>query len=631
MMGLRVPIRKISWVLFVAALGSGELQAQSVLLTDSTANWTPVFSLQEVRAHSPSLGITFGAMLRNAPVALEQVNSEVETAYLRTDGALWRDPWTGNIPLNLLPARDVGEFSVYGQHLSISSVRRQSPKPVIELDFFERGQEDRTLNLLYGQNLSELLHLEIAYSTISEQGDYDGFQGEYSTLRSGLRWEIDSTQSIQFRYSTFSSKQTEAQGIQGYTPVGFSFNPLIEVPIYPFTRVEPMTRRLALSWSRHPTHVLSTSLGLVRDTQEGIISSIPTASGGQSLDWMNQRTQWFSNIMSKGARGLLTGSLWLEHSRPESESISISKDPAWFFGVETEGEIRWTSKHSSSLRAQLMNSSNDGYRTGEIRMDHTWKSQNVGVTIGVGQRSHVPSLLMKFGQLPAVVNAPEWSLRQLSPNESLTPKTVTFIEASPTWFVESLRLEGTLAWLRTQNEWMRTSDGMWFNGPEYRSLQGSATASLQIRDVMLRLGGHAMDGAVEQTGTVEAACNECVSLPSSRELRVYGWGQVELERPFFDEATYVKMGLTMRAAPVQQAGWIWSPWLQQWIRAGHDLELPSTATVDAYLSARLRWMMIYMRMDQASDQIWQSGTMDSYGVPKSGRRFIFGIRVLFKN
>tara|TARA_E500000178_G_C16952693_1_gene722063 strand:- start:1103 stop:1441 length:339 start_codon:yes stop_codon:yes gene_type:complete len=112
---------------------------------------------------------------------------------------------------------------------------------------------------------------------------------------------------------------------------------------------------------------------------------------------------------------------------------------------------------------------------------------------------------------------------------------------------------------------------------------------------------------------------------------VYGWGQVELERPFFDQATYVKAGLTLRASPVQQAGWIWSPWLQQWIRAGNDLELPSTATVDAYLSARLRWMMIYMRMDQASDQLWQAGTMDSYGLPKSGRRFIFGIRVLFKN
>jgi hypothetical protein len=577
------------------------------------------------------MGVTHGAMLRNAPIALERPNGEVQSPTLRTEGALWRNPWTGNVPLNLIPASDIGLLTSYGQRYSVSSIWRQSPKPVIELDFFERGQEDRTLNLLYGQNLSESIHLEIGYSTINERGDYDGFQGDYSTLRSAFRWEIDSTQSLHLKYSTYSSKQTEAQAIQGYTPIGFSYNPLIETPLYPFVRVEPSTRRLSLAWAKNRSHSLSTRLGLSRDIHEGEILGISTVSGEQSLDWQSTRTQLHSQLTKRGSQGSLTGSIWLEHSHQESKIMPIDDAPSWFTGVETEGIYEWTKKLRSSFRAEWMRSGASSVGVGELRMDHSWQSEGMGVTLGVGQRSHEPSLLMKQGQLPAVINAPDWSHQQLSPNESLKPKKVTFFEIKPTLTIAAVQLEGTLAWLRTQDEWLRTTQGSWHNTPEYRSFQGSALASLTKRDVTLRLGGYAMDGFVQQVGSLSANCTDCISKPSSRDLRLYGWGQVELERAFFNQATYVKAGLTLRASPVQQAGWIWSPWLQQWIRAGNELELPSTATVDAYLSARLRWMMIYMRMDQASDQIWQAGSMDSYGIPKSGRRFIFGIRVLFKN
>lgn len=167
----------VCWMLLLASFWVGALQAQSVLLSDSTSNWIPAFSLQESRVHSPEMGVTHGAMLRNAPIALERPNGEVQSPTLRTEGALWRNPWTGNVPLNLIPASDIGLFTSYGQRYSVSSIWRQSPKPVIELDFFERGQEDRTLNLLYGQNLSESIHLEIGYSTINERGIMMDFKG----------------------------------------------------------------------------------------------------------------------------------------------------------------------------------------------------------------------------------------------------------------------------------------------------------------------------------------------------------------------------------------------------------------------------------------------------------------------
>ncbi|MDR9446315.1 MAG: hypothetical protein RI519_01090 [Balneolaceae bacterium] len=613
------------------AVHSQAVDARSVLLTDSTLNWIPAFSLQEATVHAPTTGVAYGTMLRNAPMAMEQPNGEIQTSFLRTDGALWRNPWTGRVPLHLIPASDVGKLTTYGQRRSFTSVRRQSPKPVIELDFFERGQEDRSLNLLYGQNVTQSIHLEVAYSTINEQGDYDGFQGEYSTLRSAFRWEMDSTESLHLRYSTYSSKQTEAQAIQGYTPNGFSYNPLVESPVYPFVRVEPSTRRLSLKWAKNPSPSLSTNIGLQRDSHHGEISGISTLAGGQSLDWMSTRTQVNAHITKRGSQGSLTGSIWLEHTSNTSNSMTVVEDPSWFTGLEAAGVRRWTTRIQTRVRAEWMRPSTSSFGIGELRMDHSWQSEGLEVTLGIGQRANAPSLLMKQGSLPAVINAPEWSHQQMTPNESLKPKTITFIELTPNWSAGSFHLEGTLAWLHTKDEWLRTPQGSWRNGPEYRSLQGSAMASVKARDVTFRLGGYAMDAFVQQEGTLDPNCMDCTSKPSSRDLRLYGWGQVELERAFFDQATYVNMGLTLRASPVQQAGWIWSPWLQRWIRAGHELELPSTATVDAYLSARLRWMMIFMRMDQASDQLWQAGSMDSYGVPKSGRRFIFGIRVLFKN
>ncbi len=609
----------------------GVAKGQEVVLTDSTANWKPVFSLQEWMQHSPEMGVVHGAMLNNAPIALERPNHKLGTEYLQTDGALWRDPWTGTVPVHLIPMRDVGVLSSYGQRTTFSSVKRQSPKPVIELDFFERGQEDRTINLLYGQNLSESIHVEIAYSTINEQGDYDGFQGEYSTLRTGLRWEPDSTQTLHFKYSTYSSKQTESQGIQGYSPNGFSFNPLIESPIYPFVRVEPFTKRLQSSWVKLLNQTVTSTLGLSRDVQETDLTNISTLEGSTSLDWFSQRTQLFSTLELKTPRSSYSGSFWLEHTSIDSKTMSFTKNSSWFTGLELNGNIAWTSQFRSTFRSNLMNSTNQSSSIGEVRMDHSWQSSLLELTVGLGHKAHYPSLLQSNGVLAPVVGAPQWSHAQMASNTSLDPKTISFFEFRPSLKYQSWKVFGSMAFLLTDDEWLRKSDGSWENGPSYSSIQGSLTASVKVKDVTMRLGGHAMDMAVKQKSLNGSECVDCISIPSTRDLRLAGWGQLELERPFFDQATYVKMGVTLRAAPLQQAGWIWSPWLQQWIRADHQLELPSTATVDAYLSARLRWMMIYMRMDQASDQLWQRGTMDSYGVPKSGRRFIFGIRVLFKN
>ncbi len=617
--------------LWLSFLWMGVAQGQNVVLTDSLANWKPVFSLQEWMQHSPEMGITHGQMLNNAPIALESPNQEIEIKYLQTDGALWRDPWTGKVPVHLIPMRDVGSLSSYGQQNKFSSVIRQSQKPVIELDFFERGQEDRTINLLYGQNISESIHAEIAYSTINEQGDYDGFQGEYSTLRTGIRWAVDSTQILQFKYSTYSSKQTEPQGIQGYSPNGFTFNPLIESPLYPFVRVEPLTKRIQISWVKSVNQNLTSTLGLSRDAQETDLTNISTLDGSKSLDWYSQRTQLFSTLVLKNRQLSLAGSLWLEHTTIDSKSMSFIKDPSWFTGLEFSGNIDWASHFRSTFRSQLMNSSNEPSSIGEIRMDHTWQSSLLEISVGMGQRAHYPSLLQTNGVLAPVVGAPQWSHSQMAPNISLDPKRISFFEFRPTLKHQSWTVYGSMSFLLTDDEWLRKSDGSWVNGPDYSSIQGSLAASVEVKDVTLRIGGHAMDMAVNQKTMLESECLNCISIPSTRDLRLSGWGQMELERPFFNQATYVKMGVTLRAAPLQQAGWIWSPWLQQWIRADHQFELPSTATVDAYLSARLRWMMIYMRMDQASDQLWQRGTMDSYGVPKSGRRFIFGIRVLFKN
>ncbi|NBC05412.1 MAG: TonB-dependent receptor, partial [Bacteroidetes bacterium] len=71
--------------------------------------------------------------------------------------------------------------------------------------------------------------------------------------------------------------------------------------------------------------------------------------------------------------------------------------------------------------------------------------------------------------------------------------------------------------------------------------------------------------------------------------------------------------------------------LNRWQHGTNEFINPSYYRVDVDVSARVRWFMILLKWENVLDQVQQLGYFESVGYPMPGRRFRFGVRVLFTN
>jgi hypothetical protein len=72
------------------------------------------------------------------------------------------------------------------------------------------------------------------------------------------------------------------------------------------------------------------------------------------------------------------------------------------------------------------------------------------------------------------------------------------------------------------------------------------------------------------------------------------------------------------------------PSLDSWQPSGSGL-IPSFNRLDLDISARVRWIMFVLRYENLLDRLNQPGYFETAGYPMPSRRFIFGIRVFFRD
>lgn len=99
----------------------------------------------------------------------------------------------------------------------------------------------------------------------------------------------------------------------------------------------------------------------------------------------------------------------------------------------------------------------------------------------------------------------------------------------------------------------------------------------------------------------------------------------------FDRATFVKAGISgIYSLNPYRTAEFYTP-LNRWQHGTNEFINPSYYRLDANISARIRWFMVLLKWENVLDGIDQPGYFESVGYPMPGRRFRFGIRVLFTN
>ena len=117
---------------------------------------------------------------------------------------------------------------------------------------------------------------------------------------------------------------------------------------------------------------------------------------------------------------------------------------------------------------------------------------------------------------------------------------------------------------------------------------------------------------------------------STRE-RLWLKGSAYWKGYLFDRATYVKAGVHGMLAPFNYQADHYNPVLDTWQPVSDDQLLPVFNRVDVDVSARVRSIVFTLRWENVLDDVSQLGYFETAQYPMSNRRFIFGVRALFRN
>jgi hypothetical protein len=110
-----------------------------------------------------------------------------------------------------------------------------------------------------------------------------------------------------------------------------------------------------------------------------------------------------------------------------------------------------------------------------------------------------------------------------------------------------------------------------------------------------------------------------------------GRGGFYYKAPIYNSAAFLKAGLEGVISPAIVQTYSFQTETGVWNLINNNADNPAWFRLDANISARLRSMFFVMRFENVLDGFGQAGYFESVGYPMPPRRFILGIRVLFKN
>lgn len=140
-----------------------------------------------------------------------------------------------------------------------------------------------------------------------------------------------------------------------------------------------------------------------------------------------------------------------------------------------------------------------------------------------------------------------------------------------------------------------------------------------------------IDGSATLHQFTDSFLNPTGSIPMQNDPRLWFKGGIYWKGYLFNRATYVKAGLSGMMAPFQYQADHYQPQLDYWQPVSADQQLPAYNRLDVDISARVRSIMFVMRFENVLDDVNQLGYFETAQYPMSQRRFIFGVRALFRN
>lgn len=580
--------------------------------TDSTLRWVNLLNLFN-KFHKERGAITYrmGTVGRMDAALLHAYSTR--HLNLEMEGLNYNDPLTGNVNWNRLPIHKIAGFyeADYGASYR-SRVRLREHyliQPRTYLNFDESDYDYRSLEFSYTQNFLKTTNLELSFWDRRDGGGYRASSVVGRQLTARIYHQLNHRWVLKGGFINNGIELGESFGYQLTDPAFFSFNTFVASPVEPNASSDYTTNDLYIQLHHRADTLspVSSKMGIHYqvDKRSLTYSADTLSTNFRHLELFTRQRLSFSSteltgtarafLLSEKEKTNLAKSSWLGSELSTDASQKIGR----LFELNGHASLKtWNDGRSSSeLSGRLVFRPFDWLRLsgfgGNLSMAPDiqasyWQSDEF---LGFSDLSNEDSQFMGVqGEIDFWRNL-TFGVR----GDIRNTTNAVFVDEGRFQTIDPYILTSGTAWL--------SLDSQMFEGEISGTYKSYSSDSFNPVNVMLAQSG------------------ERVWLKSNFYWKNY----------LFDRATFVKAGFSgmFSLSPFRTAEYI-TP-LNRWQHGTNEFINPSYYRLDVDVSARIRWFMVLLKWENVLDQLEQPGYFESVGYPMPGRRFRFGIRVLFTN
>ncbi|MCC5906128.1 MAG: hypothetical protein JJU13_07985 [Balneolaceae bacterium] len=581
--------------------------------TDSTMRWVSLLNLFD-RFHQERGAITYRMGTVGRMDGLELHAYESRHQNLEMEGMKLNDPLTGGVNWNRLAVHKISEFNEADYGAAYRAQTRLRDHYIIQprtyLNFDESSFNHRSLEFSFTQNFLKTTNLELSFWDRRDGGGFQRQNVEGSQVFGRVYHQLNHNWLLRAGYINNSLDREESFGYNMTDPLFFSFNRFVETPVQSNASSKQSSADFYLQahHRRDTTRDVSFKTGLHYQTDAWSLTSTADTA---ATDFRKIELFARQNLEAGPAMFSGTGRLFFLNER---EKVNLS-ETSWAGGsFDLNGSQRFGEIGRIDANANIA-AWNDGRLSTELSGRFVLNPlQGTSLSIFGGLLSRAPDIQALY-----------WQSNQYAGNPGLENEESVLIGAEAELTLTDYLIFGLRGDLRdTENAAFIDEEGNFVTIDPYSSTSGTAWLALDSRIFEGELSGTYKNYSSTSLHPVNQLLNTSGD-------RLWLKGQLYWKNYLFDQATFVKAGVSGVFSPNAFRGAQFITPLNRWQHGTNELINPSYHRLDVDVSARVRWFMILLKWENVLDGVNQLGYFETTGYPMPARRFRFGIRVLFTN
>lgn len=526
---------------------------------------------------------------------------------LSWQGIPMNDPVSGGIKWNQVPHHKIKsiEQRVEGieYQADFSLKKHHVLKPKSRIHYDEGKHNYRSMEFLITQNVTKKTNVEISYWDRRDGESYERDQYQGRQIYSRVTHELDSSRQLNL---AFLHNGADLEQSYGYRLTQI-FNRFSASPFEGNANSEDRQSILRLDYKKRQKqsghYTLRSSLYYTFNRQLTSYSLDTTESRARSVGGFIQAAKKWGALDISGSANLafmdLSGiSLSNRSGMDANATFGVSYRPVDWATIRLIGETdyafdRWAEKVTAGVTAEV----------GLLEAD-LWGAFGY----------ELPTLQQRY-----------WESRTI---ETTTQLSNAYVEAGG----GRLQLSADNRWKigaeasvkEIRNGIFLTGDSTYTNRETYLVLSGNAFAELNTRHWEVKTS---VTGSMYETFFADRV----IQRMTITDPAIWARGSVHWKGYVIDRAAYIKSGVYGMFSPMSYRPAYYQPELNSWQLSNSQVPLPWFYRVDVDLSARVRSIMVLMRLENALDGLGQAGYFETATYPMPGRRFMFGLRVVLTN